>query len=89
MVEWFNSVLPHLNLPINASDEDLRALLIDGSVLCQLLNKLKPGSVPEVVYNILILQYAGVSMALSVDLTVSFVLVWWYSTLSRATFRKY
>ncbi|WMV57882.1 hypothetical protein MTR67_051267 [Solanum verrucosum] len=47
LVEWFNSVLPHLSLPINASDEDLRALLIDGSVLCQLLNKLKPGSVPE------------------------------------------
>ncbi|KAH0705792.1 hypothetical protein KY285_012217 [Solanum tuberosum] len=47
LVEWFNSVLPHLNLPINASDEDLRALLVDGSVLCQLLNKLKPGSVPE------------------------------------------
>ncbi|KAG5594421.1 hypothetical protein H5410_035653 [Solanum commersonii] len=47
LVEWFNSVLPHLSLPINASDEDLRALLVDGSVLCQLLNKLKPGSVPE------------------------------------------
>ncbi|XP_015060371.1 kinesin-like protein KIN-14K [Solanum pennellii] len=47
LVEWFSSVLPHLSLPINASDEDLRALLVDGSVLCQLLNKLKPGSVPE------------------------------------------
>lgn len=89
MVEWFNSVLPHLSLPINASDEDLRALLVDGSVLCQLLNKLKPGSVPEVVYNILILQYAGVIMSLFVDLTLSFLLVWWYSTFSTATFRKY
>ncbi|XP_055825026.1 kinesin-like protein KIN-14P [Solanum dulcamara] len=47
LVEWLNSVLPHLSLPINASDEDLRALLVDGSVLCQLLNKLKPASVPE------------------------------------------
>ncbi|MCE3216440.1 hypothetical protein HAX54_006507, partial [Datura stramonium] len=47
LVEWLNSVLPHLSLPISASDEDLRALLVDGSVLCQLLNKLKPGSVPE------------------------------------------
>ncbi|KAJ8550894.1 hypothetical protein K7X08_000264 [Anisodus acutangulus] len=47
LVEWLNSVLPHLSLPINASDEDLRAFLVDGSVLCQLLNKLKPGSVPE------------------------------------------
>ncbi|XP_059287546.1 kinesin-like protein KIN-14M [Lycium ferocissimum] len=47
LVEWLNSVLPHLSLPINASDEDLQAFLVDGSVLCQLLNKLKPGSVPE------------------------------------------
>ncbi|OIS96398.1 kinesin kp1 [Nicotiana attenuata] len=47
LVEWLNSVLPHLRFPINASDEDLRAFLVDGTVLCQLLNKLRPGSVPE------------------------------------------
>nr|XP_033513215.1 kinesin-like protein KIN-14P isoform X5 [Nicotiana tomentosiformis] len=47
LVEWLNSVLPHLRLPINSSDEDLRAFLVDGTILCHLLNKLKPGSIPE------------------------------------------
>ncbi|GAA0153082.1 microtubule binding motor protein [Lithospermum erythrorhizon] len=47
MIEWMNSVLPSLCLPVNASDEELRVFLVDGFVLCQLLNKLKPGSVPE------------------------------------------
>ncbi|KAL3639314.1 hypothetical protein CASFOL_017221 [Castilleja foliolosa] len=47
LVEWLNGVLPDLNLPINASDEELRAFLIDGSILCRILNKLKPGSVTE------------------------------------------
>ncbi|XP_009763270.1 kinesin-like protein KIN-14C isoform X1 [Nicotiana sylvestris] len=47
LVEWINSLLPHLSLPINASDEELRAYLVDGTILCQLLNKLKPGSIPE------------------------------------------
>nr|XP_033513214.1 kinesin-like protein KIN-14P isoform X4 [Nicotiana tomentosiformis] len=42
LVEWLNSVLPHLRLPINSSDEDLRAFLVDGTILCHLLNKLKP-----------------------------------------------
>ncbi|GFP94663.1 kinesin kp1 [Phtheirospermum japonicum] len=47
LVEWLNGVLPDLNLPINASDEELRAFLIDGSILCRILNKLKPGFVTE------------------------------------------
>ncbi|KAL7114755.1 hypothetical protein ACP275_04G141700 [Erythranthe tilingii] len=47
VVEWLNGILPDLSLPINASDEELRAFLVDGSVLCRLLNKLKPASVPE------------------------------------------
>ncbi|XP_073295548.1 kinesin-like protein KIN-14K [Primulina huaijiensis] len=47
LVEWLNCVLPDLNLPINASDEELRAFLVDGSVLCRVLNKLKPGSITE------------------------------------------
>ena len=34
---------------MNASDEELREILVDGIVLCQLLNKLKPGCVTEVV----------------------------------------
>ncbi|OIT02836.1 kinesin kp1 [Nicotiana attenuata] len=48
LVEWINSLLPHLSLPINASDEELRTYLVDGTILCQLLNKLKPGSIPEI-----------------------------------------
>ncbi|KAG9144869.1 hypothetical protein Leryth_026117 [Lithospermum erythrorhizon] len=47
LIIWINSVLPSLCLPVNASDEDLRAFLVDGAVLCQLLNKLKPGSITE------------------------------------------
>ncbi|XP_020554260.1 kinesin-like protein KIN-14P [Sesamum indicum] len=46
LIEWLNSTLD-LSLPINASDEELRAFLVDGSILCQILNKLKPGSVTE------------------------------------------
>ncbi|XP_060169099.1 kinesin-like protein KIN-14C [Lycium barbarum] len=47
LVEWINSLLPYLSLPVNASDEELRAYLVDGAILCQLLNKLKPGFIPE------------------------------------------
>ncbi|XP_047269814.1 kinesin-like protein KIN-14K isoform X3 [Capsicum annuum] len=48
VIEWISSLLPYLSLSVNASDEELRAYLIDGTILCQLLNKLKPGSIPEV-----------------------------------------
>ncbi|PIN00790.1 Minus-end-directed kinesin ATPase [Handroanthus impetiginosus] len=47
LVEWLNDILPELSLPINASDEELRAFLVDGSVLCRILNKLKPGCVTQ------------------------------------------
>ncbi|KAJ8560599.1 hypothetical protein K7X08_022459 [Anisodus acutangulus] len=47
LFEWINSVLPYLSLSVNASDDELRAYLVDGTILCQLLNKLKPGLVPE------------------------------------------
>ncbi|KAG6745824.1 hypothetical protein POTOM_050334 [Populus tomentosa] len=43
LVEWMNSIVPSLNLPVKASSEELRACLIDGTVLLQLLNKLRPG----------------------------------------------
>ncbi|XP_050227782.1 kinesin-like protein KIN-14J [Mercurialis annua] len=45
LVEWLNHMMPHLNLPLEASEEELRACLIDGTVLCSILNKLNPGSV--------------------------------------------
>lgn len=48
LVEWINSVLPDLHFPANASDNELRDILIDGSVLCRIVNKIKPGSISEV-----------------------------------------
>ncbi|XP_010533671.1 PREDICTED: kinesin-like protein KIN-14G isoform X2 [Tarenaya hassleriana] len=44
LVEWLNEMLPYLNLPWEASEEELRACLMDGTVLCGLLNQLSPGS---------------------------------------------
>ncbi|KAI9088140.1 hypothetical protein K1719_030117 [Acacia pycnantha] len=45
LVKWLNSLFPSLNLPKNIRDDDLRECLSDGTVLCQILNKLWPGSV--------------------------------------------
>ncbi|KAI5601461.1 hypothetical protein BDE02_01G093500 [Populus trichocarpa] len=45
LVEWLNQALPHLNMPLDASEEELRAYLIDGTVLCSILNKFCPGLV--------------------------------------------
>lgn len=45
LVEWLNFMLPSINLPLDASDEELRACLIDGTVLCSMLDKLCPGAV--------------------------------------------
>ncbi|CAL2262264.1 unnamed protein product [Prunus armeniaca] len=47
LVEWLNSLLPTLGLPKTASDENLRSCLIDGTILCRILNRLKPGFVDE------------------------------------------
>ncbi|KAK6787594.1 hypothetical protein RDI58_016119 [Solanum bulbocastanum] len=47
LVVWINGLLPSLCLPVNASDEELRAYLVDGTILCQLLDKLKPGFISE------------------------------------------
>ena len=48
LLEWINSIVPDLNLPAKASSEELRACLVDGSVLQQILNRFKPGSAKEV-----------------------------------------
>lgn len=48
LVDWLNGILPELRLPVNVSDDELREIFIDGSVLCQILNRLKHGSVSEV-----------------------------------------
>ncbi|KAK1297510.1 Kinesin-4 [Acorus calamus] len=42
---WLNSLLPQLNLSSEASEEELREKLIDGSVLCCILNKLSPENI--------------------------------------------
>ncbi|XP_058075660.1 kinesin-like protein KIN-14C [Magnolia sinica] len=44
---WLKCMFPHLIMPSEASEEELRACLIDGTVLCSILNQLSPGSVPE------------------------------------------
>ncbi|CAN8238501.1 unnamed protein product [Cochlearia groenlandica] len=44
LVEWLNETLPYLNLTWEASEEELRACLMDGTVFCNLLNQLSPGS---------------------------------------------
>lgn len=48
LVEWLNYMLPHLSLPTEASTEELRACLLDGTVLCSILNRLCPGSLEMV-----------------------------------------
>ncbi|XP_044465600.1 kinesin-like protein KIN-14C isoform X2 [Mangifera indica] len=48
LVEWLNSILPHLNLSIKASDEELKACLIDGTLPFQILKRLRLVSDNEV-----------------------------------------
>ena len=47
-MKWLNGMLPYLSLPLKASEEDLRACLVDGTVLCGILNRLNPGSIEMV-----------------------------------------
>ena len=48
MIEWLNGQLPNLNVSVGSSLEDLRVCLLDGTVLCQILNRLYPGAVEMV-----------------------------------------
>ncbi|ERN15128.1 hypothetical protein AMTR_s00056p00106460 [Amborella trichopoda] len=48
VVEWLNALFDHLILPSETSEEDLRACLIDGTILCGILNKLSPSSITKV-----------------------------------------
>lgn len=48
LVKWINVVLPNFNLPLETSEEEFRACLRDGSVLCSILDKLVPGSLEGV-----------------------------------------
>ncbi|WJX48360.1 hypothetical protein P8452_34937 [Trifolium repens] len=48
LVQWLNNLLPSLDFSTNVTDGELRASLSNGTVLCQILNKLRPGSVTMV-----------------------------------------
>ncbi|KAI0491579.1 hypothetical protein KFK09_025839 [Dendrobium nobile] len=43
LVEWLNSLFPGLDIPLEASEEEIRVLLSDGTVLCGILNQQDPG----------------------------------------------
>ncbi|XP_029127714.1 kinesin-like protein KIN-14J [Cajanus cajan] len=45
LLKWINAVLPNFNLPLDTSEEELRACLRDGAVLCSILDNLVPGLV--------------------------------------------
>ncbi|RDY11103.1 Kinesin-like protein KIN-14O, partial [Mucuna pruriens] len=45
LVKWLTSLLPALSFPIYVTDGELRACLSNGTVLCLILNKLRPGTV--------------------------------------------
>ncbi|KAF6175129.1 hypothetical protein GIB67_022810, partial [Kingdonia uniflora] len=47
LVEWLNDMVPSLRFPLEASEEELRASLIDGTALCIILNRVFPGSIDE------------------------------------------
>ncbi|PPR80890.1 hypothetical protein GOBAR_AA39823 [Gossypium barbadense] len=44
LVNWLNGMLPDLRLPLDATEEELRQYLIDGTIFCTILNKLRPSS---------------------------------------------
>ncbi|KAJ6765065.1 KINESIN-LIKE PROTEIN KLP-3 [Salix koriyanagi] len=43
LVEWMSGIVPDINFAAKASSEQLRACLIDGTVLLQILTRLRPG----------------------------------------------
>ncbi|TYG42597.1 hypothetical protein ES288_D12G269800v1 [Gossypium darwinii] len=45
LVNWLNGILPDLRLPLDATEEELRQYLIDGTIFCTILNKPRPSSV--------------------------------------------
>nr|KJB52112.1 hypothetical protein B456_008G247000 [Gossypium raimondii] len=44
LVNWLNGILPDLRLPLDATEEELRQYLIDGTIFCTILNKPRPSS---------------------------------------------
>ncbi|XP_049934156.1 kinesin-like protein KIN-14C [Nymphaea colorata] len=70
VVDWFNGLFLTLRIPADASEEDLRRHLADGSVLCAVLRTLNPDLIPEgnlnlepeTQTNVDSLQFAGFSL---------------------------
>lgn len=48
MIEWLNGLFPGLNMPLEASEEELRARLSDGALLCGIMRRFSPGYSEEV-----------------------------------------
>lgn len=48
VIEWLNSLFPTLRMPVDASEEELRARLLDGSLLFGILRRSDPGYSNEV-----------------------------------------
>ncbi|KAK9045292.1 hypothetical protein V6N11_059179 [Hibiscus sabdariffa] len=67
VIEWLNSILSDLSLPAEASDEELRACLLDGTVLCRIVNMLRPNSLDQGGYleNSSVLQSENVKLFLA------------------------
>lgn len=63
LIKWINAEVPGFNLPLETSEEELRACLSDGLLLCSILDKLVPGSLEVVGMNILhcVVLYAHTS----------------------------
>ncbi|KAF3772645.1 Kinesin-4 [Nymphaea thermarum] len=70
VVDWLNGLFLTLRIPADASEEDLRRHLADGSVLCAILRTLNPDLIPEgnlnlepeTQKNVDSLQFAGFSL---------------------------
>ncbi|KAJ8513343.1 hypothetical protein OPV22_003777 [Ensete ventricosum] len=48
VIEWLNGLFPGLNMPLQASEEELRARLSDGALLCGIMRRFSPGNSEEI-----------------------------------------
>lgn len=66
LVEWLNSIQPDLALPIHASDEVLRSALVDGTVFCSILKRLRPTAANQV--NKILIYTRGIGIKIGIYL---------------------
>lgn len=72
LVEWLNCMVPHLRLPLGASVEEMRACLIDGTVLCTVLNQLCPGCIEMVGLQFILSVYLWPLLSLTCAILYDF-----------------